>query len=145
MIQVLLYIKCVLSYSSKWKSGSSLVTYQAMCCDAGWVSSEGLCSFTLLVCFQLHPVQVHILGKEIRYTKTSGCIEPLPVSSSTAICTAVIIINTLPHKFQQIKSCYFILSALSFLCAAKSPAHHLFWLIFIEMRFKDEPVTPPEI
>lgn len=62
-----------------------------------------------------------------------------PVHPMTAICTAVIIINKWLHKFQQMKSCYFILSALFLLCAAKLPVCHLFWLIFVEMRFKEEP------
>lgn len=60
------------------------------------------------------------------------------VHPMTATYTAVIIINKWLHKFQQVKSCYFILSALFLLSAAKSPVCHLFWLIFVEMRFKEE-------
>lgn len=60
------------------------------------------------------------------------------VSLITGIYTAVIIINKLLHKFQQMKSCHVILSAFSLLCASKSPVYHLFWLIFVKMRFKEE-------
>lgn len=135
-MHVLLCVKCVLSYSSRGKSGSTLVIYHTLCFGAGWVLSWRPVFFQASWVYPNPPGSCsqrgHWLHREQRLHKA-------PINPITAICTAVIIINKFLHKFQQMKSCYFILPALSLRCAAESPGRHWFWLIFVEMRFKEEP------
>ena len=71
--------------------------------------------------------------------------EGVSVHPGMAVCAAVIITNTRPYASQQMKSCYYIVSALSLLCATRAPACHLFRLIFLRWDLKKSPSESPPL